>query len=51
MSKENNHTTELVREYTLPREGFTYYVVKIGNGKEFTYGKKAYEEMMKKRKK
>ena len=42
---------EVIREYTLPVTGFTYYVVKLENGKEMTYGKKVYNELKKKEKK
>lgn len=53
MKKEDiTKDMELIREYTLPGEmGFIYYVVKLDNEKEVTYGKKVYDEMMKKRKK
>jgi hypothetical protein len=39
---------ELIRKYTLPVSGFTYYVLKKPNGTEITVGKKVYEEMKKK---
>jgi len=41
---------EVIKKYTLPVTDFTYYVVKHKNGKVYTYGKKAYEELVKKEK-
>ncbi len=48
MKKEAARNMELIREYTLPHSGFTYCVVRLDDGKEITYGKKAYDEIMKK---
>ncbi len=41
---------EKIRKYTLPDTKFTYYEIRLKNGKEITVGKKIYFEMKKKEK-
>ena len=38
----------LIREYTLPITGFTYYVLKLDDGREITVGKTVYLDMKRK---